>query len=78
MTDPPTGNGNGFKPPPVPPTVHLMATAALVMVAIVTVATTCYAAVARSSQVAMTLLGTLATGSMGALIVLAGGRGKAD
>lgn len=65
------GNGNGERPEP---TTHLLATASLVMIAIITVATTCYAAVARSSQVAMTLLGTLATGSMGALIVLAGGR----
>lgn len=56
------------------PTVHLMAVMALVIVAIITVAATCYAAVVKGSDVAQTLLGTLATGSMGALIVLAGGR----
>lgn len=72
MTEPVVnGNGNGH---PEPPPAHLLATAALVLISIVTVATTCYDAVARGSQVAQTLLGTLATGSMGALIVLAGGR----
>lgn len=46
----------------------------LALIALITVAATGYAAIVKNSEVAQTLLGTLATGSMGALIVLAGGK----
>lgn len=57
-----------------PTSVRILATLALVLVAVFTVAAIGYASVIQHDQSATALLGTLGTASLAALVVLSGGR----
>lgn len=66
-------NGNG-KPPPAPPTVQMFAVFGLVITMMCTVIGVTYSAVIKGVETAQSLLGTLATASLSACVVLASGR----
>lgn len=60
--------------PGSPTSVRVLATLALVLVSVFTVAAIGYASIVQHDQSATTLLGTLGTASLAALVVLSGGR----
>lgn len=62
------------RPPSVPPSAQMLAIMALVISAIGTILGVVWSAVVKGNEAAQTLLGTLATASLSALVVLAGGR----
>lgn len=53
---------------------HTLATLGLMAVALMTVATICFSVIHSNDPAATTLLATLATGALSALIVLSGGK----
>ena len=55
---------------------NALATLGLVVIALATAAAVCYSAVVDKNAAAQTLLATLATGALSALIVLSGGRNR--
>lgn len=61
-----------------PRACNTMATLALVVLALATGLAVCYSAVIQEDAAAQTLLATLATGALSALIVLSGGRNKQE
>jgi hypothetical protein len=59
-----------------PQSVQLLATIALILIGGICSAAIAYQSIVKMDDASTTLLGTLATAALGALVVLAGGRSK--